>query len=54
VALALLPFAIDRETLIETALVLLAIAALVVGFGAVVLFRRERRRPGARSADPPD
>ena len=45
-AIAVLPLALNRETLIESALVVLAVAALVVAWGAVVLVRRERR--GAR------
>jgi hypothetical protein len=42
---ALLPFAIDRQTLIESALIALGVAGLVVAWGALVLFGRERRLP---------
>ncbi len=39
-----LPLAIDRETLIVSALFALGAAGLVVAWGALVLFGRERRR----------
>ena len=40
----LLPLALNRETLIVSALVVLALAGLVVAWGALVWFGRERRR----------
>jgi hypothetical protein len=43
VAIPLLPLALNRETLIESALAVLGAAAVVVAWGAVMLFRRERR-----------
>jgi hypothetical protein len=39
-----LPLALNRETLIVSALVVLAVAGVVVAWGAVVMFDRERRR----------
>jgi hypothetical protein len=50
VAFVVLPLALSRETLIESALVVLAVAALVVGSGAILLFRRERGRAKAEPA----
>ena len=40
----LLPLALNRETLIVSALFVLAVAGVVVAWGAIVLFGRERRR----------
>lgn len=48
----MLPLAISRETLIESALVVLAVAALAVGYGAVILLRRERRRARSVAGSP--
>lgn len=44
VPIAWLPLALNRETLIVSALVVLGLASVVVAWGAVVLFARERRR----------
>jgi hypothetical protein len=40
---SLLPLAVDRETLLISALIALGVAGLVVAWGALVLLGRERR-----------
>jgi hypothetical protein len=42
------PLALNRETLILSALVVLGLAGFIVAWGALVLFTRERRRRDGR------